>query len=997
MACGGQNSIVDTGRASPGANTTNFPLASSNQMVTPVTCAQTTFEVTKTANATTVNPGGSVTYTIVAKNTGLNSGIARISDVVYPADVQLGAGTTSGCVITDRIPATGAVVDCGDITFTAGQQRSFTIVIQVPTTMACGGTNSIVDTGRASPGANTTNFPLASSNQMVTPVTCGPTTFSVTKTASAQNVTPGGTVSFTIVAKNTGQNSAIARISDVVYPSDVQLAAGTTQGCTITDRIPATGAVVDCGDATFTPNQQRSYTIVIQVPTTMACGGTNNIVDTGRASPGANTTNFPLASSNQIVTPVTCPAPQFTVTKTSNVQSAAPGDIVTYTVTARNNGSVTQTATITDTVPAGMTFLQQQGIDVCSLINNQIACPPLPVAPGQTLTQQLRFQVQDTAACSSNITNVANVQVGNQNVAASNTASINVLCQAPNITVTKTGPATVNPQGVLSYNITVRNNGTATQNGMQLTDVIPAGLTFLPANSTAGCSQQGNTVSCLTQSIAPGQTVSYTLAFQIASTAQCNSTVSNTATVFKNGTFVSSSNAASTQVQCATAQFSATLSGPAVAAPGSTITYNLTVRNDGSSSQSDIRVLDNIPANLTFVPSASTAGCTQQGNAVICPAQTFAAGQSASYNLSFQLSQNAQCNSIINNAANVQQNSVTIATSNNVQTQVSCTPNTADIAVTKTGPFSVTRGGTVNYTMIVSDLGPATATNVVLHDAIPQGLVYQSSSVTGCQLINSAHEVTCNLGSITTAQPVTVTMTFLAPTIANCTQTDVQNVAHVTSESTDPNLSNNESSVVNTTLTCPSNGADLSIIKSGPSTAVRGGTITYTLVASNSGPDAATNVVVNDAVPAGLSFASASGANCVLNGSNVSCTLGSIASGASASISLTFNIPTVANCSQTTVSNTATITGANSDPNGGNNTSAAVTTTVTCPSNGNADLSVLKFGPTSASRGDNITYSMLVINNGPSAASNVVLSDPIPAGLTFVSSSGDNCYMSKQW
>src|SRR5262249_25537281 len=54
--------------------------------------------------------------------------------------------------------------------------------------------------------------------------------------------------------------------------------------------------------------------------------------------------------------------------------------------------------------------------------------------------------------------------------------------------------------------------------------------------------------------------------------------------------------------------------------------------------------------------------------------------------------------------------------------------------------------------------------------------------------------------------------------------------------------------------------ADLAVTKSGPTSVVPGNSAVYTIVVSNAGPSAATNVVVNDPTPSGLSFISNSGA-----------------------------------------------------------------------------------------------------------------------------------------
>jgi uncharacterized repeat protein (TIGR01451 family) len=121
------------------------------------------------------------------------------------------------------------------------------------------------------------------------------------------------------------------------------------------------------------------------------------------------------------------------------------------------------------------------------------------------------------------------------------------------------------------------------------------------------------------------------------------------------------------------------------------------------------------------------------------------------------------------------------------------------------------------------------------------------------------------------------------------------------------------------TITVPS--PDLSVHKTGPATTTEGNNVTYTLVATNNGPTTATGVTVSDPVPANSTFVSAS-AGCLESAGVVTCTAGTLASGASQSFSVTVQAG-----SGGSIVNTATIGGNQSDPNGGNN-SSTVTTSV---------------------------------------------------------------------
>ena len=187
----------------------------------------------------------------------------------------------------------------------------------------------------------------------------------------------------------------------------------------------------------------------------------------------------------------------------------------------------------------------------------------------------------------------------------------------------------------------------------------------------------------------------------------------------------------------------------------------------------------------------------------------------------------------------------------------------------------------------------------------------------------------------------------------------------------------NSGSATVTIISC----ADVTVSKSGPATAGCGDTITYTLTASNPGAAAAANVVVTDNLAACLSFVSCdstlSGV-CGGSGNNRTVTFSSLASGASATITIMATVN--ANCAPS-VDNTASITTTSAETNSGNNTSNTVTTTVTC-----ADVSVTKSaGASPVCSTSNITYTINYNNAGPSAAANALVSDVMPVGTSLVS------------
>ena len=102
---------------------------------------------------------------------------------------------------------------------------------------------------------------------------------------------------------------------------------------------------------------------------------------------------------------------------------------------------------------------------------------------------------------------------------------------------------------------------------------------------------------------------------------------------------------------------------------------------------------------------------------------------------------------------------------------------------------------------------------------------------------------------------------------------------------TDPVLANNSASA--TTTVDPA--ADLSLTKTdSPDPVLAGQLLTYTLTVTNAGPSSATGVSVTDTLPAGVTFDSAtpSQGTCSQSSGTVTCALGTIANGASATVAI---------------------------------------------------------------------------------------------------------------
>src|SRR5207244_6205621 len=155
-----------------------------------------------------------------------------------------------------------------------------------------------------------------------------------------------------------------------------------------------------------------------------------------------------------------------------------------------------------------------------------------------------------------------------------------------------------------------------------------------------------------------------------------------------------------------------------------------------------------------------------------------------------------------------------------------------------------------------------------------------------------------------------------------------------------------------------------------------GDTITFTVKLSNTGPSSATNVQLQDLLPAGLAFVSSSASQGSYDSTFGTWTVGTVNNTASATLLLSARV-----VSANAQTNTASVSHADQfDPNPGNNNSSATETPQ------QADLSVQKAvnNPT-PNVGDTITFTITLNDTGPNTATNVLVSDLLPAGFGFVS------------
>ena len=184
--------------------------------------------------------------------------------------------------------------------------------------------------------------------------------------------------------------------------------------------------------------------------------------------------------------------------------------------------------------------------------------------------------------------------------------------------------------------------------------------------------------------------------------------------------------------------------------------------------------------------------------------------------------------------------------------------------------------------------------------------------------------------------------------------------------------------------------ADLSLTKAtdpASTTVVAGERATWTIAVSNAGPSAArAPITVTDTLPAGFTSWSTAGPwTCTPAGQDLTCILDGgapLAAGAAAP-----DLTVTALVEPTTLPgdyvNTAEVESPTVDPDPSNNEDTATVEVVV-----DADLSITKSHSGPVRVGDDLAFTLEVVNGGPSVARDVVVTDTLPAGLAYVGATG---------
>jgi uncharacterized repeat protein (TIGR01451 family) len=846
----------------------------------------------------------------------------------------------------------------------------------------------------------------------------------ITKTHTG-NFAQGQTgATYTLTATNSGPGPTSGLVSVVdTLPTGLTATAISGNGwtCTLATRTCTRSDVLAAGS---------SYP-VITVTVNVAANAAASLTNSAAVSGGGEVTT----TNNTATDPTTIDkVADLTITKThvGNFTQGQTG--ATYTLTAKNSGTLATvgTVSVTDTLPAGLTATAISGNGwTCTLAT--LTCTRSDALAIGASYPVITLTVNVATNAATSLINSAAVSGGGEvntaNDTATNPTTINSIADLT-VTKTHTGNFTQGQTGA-AYTLSVTNSGTlATVGTVSITDTLPTGLTAT-AISGNGWTCTLATLTCTRSTVLAAGASYPVINLTVSVAANAPASLINSTTVSGGGQIYTANDTATDptaingvpDLTIAKTHTGSFIQGQTGAS------YSLTVTNSGTAATSGtVTVVDTLPTGLTATAAS--------GNGWTCSLNTPSAGKvqcTRSDVLAVGISYPA-INLTVNVAASVPvgTNSITnsasvsgggeINAANNSTTDPTTVAAIADLRLSKTAnPTDPTVGSAFNYTITVTNDGPSTATNVQVTDRLPPSsdVSINSASISKSQGSTVYNAATPNIvWTVGTLAPNTsATLTIPATRLL---ASFTANVAEVTaSDQSDPDSTpgNNVAGEDDrASVTVPSQSVDLAVTKSvnNPSPNV-GQNVTFTITVTNpsSSSVTATGVGISDPLPAGLTYQSNTPSQGSYTPGTGAWSVGSLSPGTTATLTITAKVNasgTITNTAQLSAldqidpdpsnnSGNATVTPASSTPNlrlvkritalNGSSINTVIDPTTTPDPNDDAPNWPVGYLKGAIDGGivrpsDEVEYTIYFLSDGDSPVRHVQLCDLVPVNSTFI-------------
>ncbi|MFD1294658.1 gliding motility-associated C-terminal domain-containing protein, partial [Lutibacter holmesii] len=661
---------------------------------------------------------------------------------------------------------------------------------------------------------------------------------------------------------------------------------------------------------------------------------------------------------------------------TKVVDNATPneGDTVTYTITVLNNGPSAATGvSLTDNLPIGVTYASHSTLE--GNYNSGSGIWNIgTVANGATATLEIVATV-DVGTSGSTITNITTAATGDQSDLVTGTDTLEApltVGETLDIVLTKVvDNATPNEGDIVTYTVTVENQGPATATNLIVTDVLASGLSFGIATPSVGTFDTATGIWTV-GTLASGITETLTIQ-ALVGVGTSGQVLTNTVSNSQDQTDLTDVDASASVTVSASDLVTTKVVDNATPNEGDTVTYTITVLNNGPSVATGVSLTDNLPIGVTYASHNTSKGNFNRGSGIWNIGE-IAVGETVELQISAIVNSNTGGTIITNYTTAASGDQVDLITSGDILFAAIQVINMSDVVLTKVVDNATpNEGDIVTYTVTVTNNGTAEVTNLVVSDNLPIGLSYGAVTPT----VGTWLAPNWTIGTLDSG--VTETITIEAVVGPGTKGQVLTNTVSNTQDQIDSNVTPDDDteSITVTSL-------DLMTVKTvDNSTPNEGDIITYTIEVTNIlGGSDATGVKIIDVLPIGVSYVSHTTNEGAFNWGSGLWSIGDLPNGDTAV--LLINASVDSGTLGTTITNTTSDVIADQGDSDSSNNKGSVAINPTAF----IDLSLTKDfvdGISEPTIGNLKTFEIRVLNEGPSNATGVEVTDVLPSGYDFLS------------
>jgi uncharacterized repeat protein (TIGR01451 family) len=555
-----------------------------------------------------VAAGDELTYMLYVDNDGPSDALGVVVTDTLPARANfLSARASQGELCTNN-----GQVSCPLGVVPAGQQAMVTITARLDSSLP---PSTILNKAGVS---SSTSDPLPLNNTAaVTSTVVTEADLVIGKHSDPDPVTAGENLTYTLTIQNLGPSDASGIVvTDTLPPEAAFVSVDSSQGQECSE-----GATVVCDIGDLEYLASATITIVVTVDSN-APGTIDNTAEVKGDQTDPDTSNNEIIWMTSVNREGSLP-----FKKMDDPDPVVAGTNLTYTLSVTSSGpSDAENVLLVDTLPAGVRFLSvDQDRGDCSESLGLVTCDLGYMPVDATASVEIKVavlpdtidQINNHAIVSADATVPSEV---NQNTTVVDWADLSISSEAR--------PDPVLPGGKITITLSVTNGGPSMARNVTVNNKLPAGVTF---SNSPDCGPANGVISCDLGQMDLDENIQTYIVVDVDQDTE--GLVAIVSTVFSSAFDPRpGNNSASAGAHVVPESDMVIVKGvsPAEAVSGDTITYTLTITNDGPSPAMGVEVIDTLPEEVEKVSAevSSGAGCLG-ASTIICRLGDLDVGETA--------------------------------------------------------------------------------------------------------------------------------------------------------------------------------------------------------------------------------------------------------------------------------------------------------------------------------------------------------------------------------